>query len=162
MYNDLEFLLSLSNKNYTAYLKGEAGLSSIFLSSFKWIILATLFCSLFSLFKGGIIFSLLYLSYQSAIMMMTIFSLIKLFGFAGVLNSIFFVLPFNIVIILLITWCTITLYSHLMKNKRLGYKLFSCQDDKYVYLRIILIYRHSITIILYIVLHMFLDFTIFL
>lgn len=135
-----DYILSLSNKNYMDFVKGTADLNSIFVENFKWVLIGNLICILFSFTIFTFSLALVYISYQSAILAITIVTIIKNFRFLGVLNSLFFILPFNLCIILGMSLLSSILYSFFKNNKKFGVTLFDTKEDKFIFIKLIIIF----------------------
>ena len=138
-YNDIDYVLNLSNKNYNDYLNGTAELSLIFVNNFKWIIIGNLICALLSICMFTYFLGLIYIAYQSSVLVMTIFSVISNFKFSGILNSILFILPFNLVIIICLLLNLTLLYSFFRDNRKNKLSLFNIQNDKFIFFKLIIV-----------------------
>ena len=121
--DDLNVMLSLSEKNFVSYMKGEAELGTIFLEKFRWIIVAYLFIIVFSFTSVTFILGLMYICYQSAIIILTMAALISSFGFTGFLNALLIVLPFNLILVIIISLLLVNLYIFFYNNKKSGEKM---------------------------------------
>lgn len=138
-YNDIDYVLNLSNKNYNDYLNGTAELSLLFVNNFKWIIIGNLICMLLSICLFTYFLGLIYIAYQSSVLVMTIFSVISNFKFSGILNSILFILPFNLVIIICLLLNLTLLYSFFRDNRKNKLSLFNIQNDKFIFFKLIIV-----------------------
>ena len=138
-YDDLELMLEISNKNYMSFMHGTADLSSIFLENFRWIIIADIIVILFSLSGITYALGLSYIAYQSALVSITIGAMISTFGFTGILNCLFLILPFNILNVIMLTILIVSLHNFFVDNKKSGVSYFSCKRDKFAYIRICMI-----------------------
>ena len=130
--------LSVSDKNYMAYLKGGAELSVLFLDKFSHILIASIICIVMSLNGITIVFSLGYLMYQSIIMVMTSAAVISTFGFVGVINSLVLIMPFNIILIVSLAFQIATMFTFCSFNKSLGKFMFDCALDKLWWTRLLI------------------------
>lgn len=89
-------LLNMSDKNMISYISGTANYSSIFYSHLLDILLAFSIVVLLSLNKYTCILGNIFLSYQMALIVLYVASIISLYGIAGILNCIFLILPINL------------------------------------------------------------------
>ena len=148
-YDDIDFVLDLSNKNYKDFLNGTAELSTIFVNNFKWVVVANLISILLSISFITYFLGLCYIGYQSAILVMTIASIISNFRFAGIINSLLFILPFNLIIILCLGFLLTLFSSFFSDNRKSKLKMFSICNDKYIYFKAIVIILFEILICLF-------------
>jgi len=148
--DDLKKFLSLSDKNYFSILKGTASSSSFFTEMVKDVFLASFVCCVCSTLNVILPISLFYLSYQSTILILQIASLVSEFGFIGVINSLFLVLPFNLLLLVCMGLIMSFINSFTTHNIRNKLNLFSMKNDKYIFVRIIavLLIQLSICIIM--------------
>lgn len=137
--SDVKSILSLSSKNYLSYLKGSADLNFIFLENFRSIFLSTIICSMLSIFVYTIPIGLLYIAYQSAVMIISMSAISQTYGFVGVLNSMLIIFPFNILIIVCLGLVIASVYSFTSLNIQSGYNLFAIREDRYIYYRLIIL-----------------------
>lgn len=130
-------ILSFSDKHYLSYLKGSANLHQIFLSNMKNILLASIivFASSMSVFSVWI--GLIYIAYQSVLMILTMGSLVFEFGASGAINSVLLVFPFNLVIMLVLCLILCMGYGFFRTNTKTNSGLFSLNHDKYIVAKVL-------------------------
>ena len=146
--DDVEGLVSLSDKNYLSYLKGSAELSEIFYSKFGSVFFASIFCMLLSVVVYTLPLSIGYIGYQSAIMVLSMTSIISKFGFVGVLNAICLILPFNLILILSIAIQISNVYSFCSFNLEQNRSVFYGGYDSFILLRLAMMFAVQLVVCL--------------
>jgi len=139
-YGDTNFVLSLSDKNFVDFVNGTAELSQLFVGNFRWIIVGNLICVILSFCLVTFSLSLVYVSYQSALMAITIVEVIRNFRLTGVINSLLFILPFNLVIILCLVVLSSMLFVFFSENRKSKLKLFELKTDKYIFIKVLCVF----------------------
>ena len=137
--DDIDAILNISNKNYLELMHGTANLSKMFLDNLGWILIADLIVIALSCCIIAFALGIFYILYQSALVALTIGSMIKCFGFVGIINSLIFILPINLINIVLISLLLVTLYNYFSQNRKCGLPMFSQNNDRYIYIKLILI-----------------------
>ena len=118
-----EFLNLITSKNKTlySYINGSADYFKVFWKRFLiflapvLLIVALGVCAYVSLFAG------LFLSYQTALFVLSCTAMIKVYGLTGFLSVLFFVLPVNLIylsILVFLSCFCITRSFIALKNKR--------------------------------------------
>lgn len=133
---DFSTFITVSNKRYSSYLKGTALLSDIFIENIKWIIIGSVICLVLGLSTISFAFGCMYLSYQSALLVLYISAFIKKFGFTGALNGLLFIFPFNFIIIILMGLSLCTFTNFIRVNLKLRRNLFNINDDKLIFVKL--------------------------
>ena len=87
-----------NTETFSHYVSGTANIAEIFFSRFAILIFAFLLIFVFCLNYYTSFLGLIYISYQSMILILAIFSLCEYHGVAGILLTIFFALPVNLVV----------------------------------------------------------------
>ena len=137
---DLGAFLSVANKNYVSYLNGTAELSAIFVNMIGNVIFSLLVCLILSFSVCTVWVSLLYISYQSCVMVLTIASVILKYGVIGVINSLLLILPFNLVLILCLGLQIANMYSFCAYNKTSNTSRFSLRYDRQIFTRLLILF----------------------
>ena len=89
-------LIVTSNKNFYSLVNGTAVLSEIFWHRFLNFLLPTILVILLGLNFYLALFSYVIVGYQFSIFVFTIFAVIDMYGFAGVINSLLLIIPLNL------------------------------------------------------------------
>lgn len=89
-------LLTSDSKVLYSYINGTASLSSIFWKKFLYFFIPLLLIFLISLNFYLSHISFVLVSYQTALFVMSSYALVSLYGFSGVLNLLFLMLPVNL------------------------------------------------------------------
>ena len=90
-------LLTVGDKNLFAYITGTASYLSIFSSRIFDAILCVLIVFLLSLNRYIAFFGYIFLGYQMSLVVLTSAAVITLYGIGGVINTILFIVPINLV-----------------------------------------------------------------
>lgn len=97
-------LLSSPDRNMFAYITGTAPYTSIFYSRLLNIFISIIIVFVLSLTKYTAVLGYVFLSYQMALVVLTSAALITLYGLTGILNVVLFVVPINLINIVLLTF----------------------------------------------------------
>ncbi|MBQ7579242.1 MAG: hypothetical protein IJT25_01780 [Clostridia bacterium] len=100
--SDISFssMLSFSDKNLFAYINGTSNNMAIFFSKLIESVISFLLIYIFCLSAISSVLCFIFIGYQTFLLVLTIYSIISIYGFAGVLNSLLLILPINILLLL--------------------------------------------------------------
>ncbi len=89
-------ILNSSDKNMFDYITGQAEYSLIFKNNIKELLLCVCIIMVFNITKYTSFLSYLFIGYQMCLTIMSVGAIITIFGFAGILNVVLFILPINL------------------------------------------------------------------
>jgi hypothetical protein len=111
------------------FVNGTVNISEIFGNKLSSFICPMLFIFLLNLnFYVGIM-SYIFVCYQSILFVMSMASIVSLYGFSGILNVLFVMLPINLIYFVLLSFFLVQCLSRsyeALKNKKFTYGF--CQD----------------------------------
>lgn len=90
-------LLTSADKNMFAYIAGTASYGSIFWSRLLSLMVCVLLIFVFNIISETAFLNYIYLAYQFCLIVLSSSAVITMFGLSGVLNTIFFMLPINLI-----------------------------------------------------------------
>jgi hypothetical protein len=122
-------LATSKNKVLFEFVNGTVNISEIFGNKLSSFICPMLFIFLLNLnFYVGIM-SYIFVCYQSILFVMSMASIVSLYGFSGILNVLFVMLPINLIYFVLLSFFLVQCLSRsyeALKNKKFTYGF--CQD----------------------------------
>ena len=118
-----EFLNLITSKNKTlySYINGSADYFKIFWKRFLIFLAPVLLIVALGVFAYVSLFAGLFLSYQTALFVLSCTALIKIYGLTGFLSVLFFVLPVNLIYLAVLVFAScfcITRSFVALKNKK--------------------------------------------
>lgn len=118
-----EFLNLITSKNKTlySYINGSADYFKIFWKRFLIFLAPVLLIVALGTFAYVSLFAGLFLSYQTALFVLSCTALIKIYGLTGFLSVLFFVLPVNLIYLAVLVFAScfcITRSFVALKNKK--------------------------------------------
>ena len=118
-----EFLNLITSKNKTlySYINGSADYFKIFWKRFLIFLAPVLLIVALGAFAYVSLFAGLFLSYQTALFVLSCTALIKIYGLTGFLSVLFFVLPVNLIYLAVLVFAScfcITRSFVALKNKK--------------------------------------------
>ena len=118
-----EFLNLITSKNKTlySYINGSADYFKIFWKRFLIFLAPVLLIVALGVFAYVSLFAGLFLSYQTALFVLSCTALIKIYGLTGFLSVLFFVLPVNLIYLAVLVFSScfcITRSFVALKNKK--------------------------------------------
>ena len=127
-------LLNFADKNMLSYISGSADYVSIFCLRLADILLGFVIIVLFSLSQVSSYFGAAFIGFQSALMVLLMGALIKLYGVLGVINSLLFVLPVNLANLFVLSFTLAIGHerAHLMHSYKLRF-LESFRETDYFF-----------------------------
>ncbi len=99
-------ILAVESASLEDIIVGDYSTGELFFSSFKKIMLASIILFVFSLTKITSLLNYIYLAYQGMLVSMTATSLIYSNALAGVLNTLLFTAPVNLINMLIIAYAS--------------------------------------------------------
>ncbi len=111
-------LLTNNNQTIIKYIAGSASLTELFWSRLFSTMLAIIILFICSLHYYSSFLGYCYLTYQSALLAIISKTIISFYGFSGVINFIFLLLPTNLVLLTLY----ILLFSIFVRRAKLTYR----------------------------------------
>lgn len=90
-------LLTSQNKILYSYINGTYSISEVFWNQFFKFLLPLVLIFILSLNYYSSLLSFIFITYQSAVFIMSVSAIISLYGMSGILNFIFIMLPINLI-----------------------------------------------------------------
>ena len=125
-------LLTAADKNMFDIINGTISCAEIFSTSFLDIMLCLVIILVFSLNIYSSFLNYIFICYQTVLFVLSSAAIITLYGFTGVVNVIFFVIPINILNLLIVTIFSVCGIERARQKKVFGLGfLESFREDGY-------------------------------
>lgn len=125
-------ILSSKNKILYTYINGTAPLGSLFWGQLtKFLIPMVLIFVCCLNFYSGII-SFIFITYQSALSVLTSSALISLYGFSGVLNVIFVLIPINLIYFAILGYFVTVNFKRCVCSKKYRYFAYGLGKEFFI------------------------------
>lgn len=137
--NEYLKLLTKDNKILYSIINGTHSVGKLFWKELKIMIMPTLLVFLTSLSFYTSFFSFLIIAYQGAILTLSIFALVSTYTLSGVLNSLFLVLPINLLYIFILIIFASGCFKRSKEAKRVKKLSYGFKTNEFLYLVIFII-----------------------
>ncbi len=130
-------ILTSESKVLYGFINGTAGVSGIFWKKFLGFFVPILLVFLLSLNYYLSLTSFVIVTYQSALLIMSSAALISIYGFSGVLNVLFLLLPINLLYMALLIVFSVICISRSKQGAKSKYFAYGFNDEAF-WLQIVL------------------------
>ena len=127
-------LIDSKNKTFYSFVNGTACLSELFWSKFISFVVPMLVIVLLGMNFYLSLFSYVLFGYQFSVFIMTIYSIIDIYGFAGVVDSFLLIIPLNLLFFCVMIFLSVTCLQRSRLANR--YKYFAEGYDFVYFLKV--------------------------